>query len=130
VRAVEAAIRPRLVLCASKTSDAAAVVAKPGQLAVIEMPPLSARTDELPRVMHDTASDLVREMGAHASGFTMHDVERLQAMKFSGMADLEDSIRRLIAMRVWGVTAGAKKLGLRHSSLSLWARSKGRKLST
>jgi hypothetical protein len=60
----------------------------------------------------------------------MHDLERLQAMKFSGMASLEGSIRRVIAMRTWGVTAGAKKLGLKHSSLSQWARNKHRKLST
>lgn len=129
VRGVEIAMRPRLVLCASKASDAAAG-AKPGQLAVIEMPPLSARTDEIRRLIHETANDLVREMGAQSSGFTMHDLERLQAIKFSGMADLEDSLRRVIAMRIWGVTAGAKKLGLKHSSLSLWARSKNRKLST
>jgi hypothetical protein len=72
----------------------------------------------------------VQEMGAQSSGFTMHDLERLQSLKFAGMADLEDSLRRVIVMRVWGVTAGAKKLGLKHSSLSTWARSKNRKLST
>jgi hypothetical protein len=130
VHAVEIAARPRLVLCASKASDAAALGAKPGQMAVIAMPPLSARTDETSRLVHETALDLVREMGAQSSGFTMHDLERLQAIRFSGMADLEDSLRRVIAMRIWGVTEGAKKLGLKHSSLSLWARNKGRKLST
>jgi hypothetical protein len=64
------------------------------------------------------------------TGFTMYDLERLQAMRFSGMADLENSIRRVIAMRTWGVTAGARRLGLKHSSLSQWARNKNRKLST
>jgi hypothetical protein len=130
VHAVEITARPRLVLCASKASDAAAVSAKPGRLAVIAMPPLSARTDEILRLVHETAQDIVREMGAPSSGFTMHDLERLQAIKFSGMADLEDSIRRVIVMRTWGVTAGAKKLGLKHSSLSQWARNKNRRLST
>jgi hypothetical protein len=130
VHAVEITVRPRLVLCATKPSDAAGLGAKPGQFAVIAMPPLSARTDEIPRIVHEAAQDLVQEMGAHSSGFTMHDLERLQAIKFDGMADLEDSLRRVIAMRIWGVTAGAQKLGLKHSSLSLWARSKNRKLST
>jgi hypothetical protein len=130
VHAVELTARPRLVLCASKASHAAALGAKPGQFAVIAMPPLSARTDETLRIVHEAGQDLVQEMGAQSSGFTMHDLERLQAIKFSGMADLEDSLRRVIAMRIWGVTVGAKKLGLKHSSLSLWARSKDRKLST
>lgn len=130
VHAVEITARPRLVLCAGKASDAAALGAKPGQLAVIAIPPLSARTDEILRIVHEVGQDLVREMGAQSSGFTMHDLERLQAIKFSGMTDLEDSLRRVIAMRIWGVTAGAKKLGLKHSSLSLWARSKNRRLST
>jgi hypothetical protein len=130
VHAVEITARPRLVLCASKASDAAVLGAKPGQLAVIAMPPLSARSDEILRIVHEAGQDLVQEMGARSSGFTMHDLERLQIIKFSGMADLEDTLRRVIAMRIWGVTIGAKKLGLKHSSLSTWARSKNRKLST
>lgn len=130
VRAVELTARPRLVLCASKASDVAGLGAKPGQLAVIAIPPISARTDEILRIVLDAAQDLVQEMGVHSSGFTMHDLERLQVIKFDGMADLEGTIRRVIAMRIWGVTEGAKKLGLKHSSLSLWTRSKNRKLST
>lgn len=130
VHAVDLPSRPRLVLCASNVGDAAAVSAKPGRMAVIAMPPLLGRPDEISRVVHEVAEEIIREMGAPATGFTMHDRERLQAMKFSGMADLEDSVRRVIAMRVWGVTAGAKKLGLKHSSLSQWARNKNRKLST
>jgi hypothetical protein len=130
VHALEIASRPRLVLCAAKAGDAAALAAKPGRVAVIAMPPLSARTDETARLIHEAAQDLVRELGAESSGFTMHDLERLQSIKFSGMADLEDTLRRVITMRIWGVTLGAKRLGLKHSSLSIWARSKNRKLST
>ena len=130
VRAVEISARPRLVLCASDASDAAAVSVQPGRTAVIAIPPLSARADEISRMVHEAAQDIVGEMGAPCNGFTMHDLERLQAMKFTGMAELEDSIRRVVAMRTWGVTAGAKKLGLKHSSLSQWARNKNRKLCT
>jgi DNA-binding NtrC family response regulator len=94
------------------------------------IPPLGVRGDEIARLVHETAQDLVAEIGAPSSGFTMHDLERLQAIEFAGMADLEDSIRRVIAMRTFGVTAGAKRLGLKHSSLSQWARNKRRRLST
>jgi DNA-binding NtrC family response regulator len=127
---VEITARPRLVLGASETGDAACLGVKPGQLAVISIPSLSARSDEILRVVHEAAQDVVQEMGAQSSGFTMHDLERLQAIKFDGMADLEGTIRRVVALRIWGVSGGAKKLGLKHSSLSLWTRSKDRKLST
>jgi hypothetical protein len=122
--------RPRLVLCASQASDTAAVSAKPGPLAVIAIPPFSARAGEIARLVRETADDLARDMGVVSTGFTRHDLERLQAMRFSGVADLEGSLRRVIAMRTWGVTEGAKRLGMQHSSLSEWARSKKRKLST
>ena len=130
VHALDLVDRPRLVLCASNAGDAAAVSTTSGRRAVISIPPLSARSDEISRLVHEAAQDIVREMGAPSTGFTMHDLERLQALKFSGMADLEDSVRRVVAMRTWGVTAGAKKLGIKHSSLSQWARNKNRKLST
>jgi Inner membrane component of T3SS, cytoplasmic domain len=130
VRAVAPAARPRLVLCARNAGDAAAMSAKTGRVAVIAVPPLSARAEETSRLVHEVSQDVVHEMGVPSTGFTMHDLERLHSMKFSGMADLDDSIRRVIAMRTWGVTAGAKKLGLKHSSLSQWARNKNRKLST
>jgi len=130
VHALEFAGRPRLVLCARNAGDAAAVSTTSGRRAVISMPPLSARTGEISRLVHEAAHDIVGEMDLTSTGFTMHDLERLQAMKFSGMADLEVALRRVIAMRTWGVTAGAKKLGLKHSSLSQWARNKNRRLST
>jgi hypothetical protein len=130
VHAAEITTRPRLVVCASKASETAGLGAEPGQLAVISVPPLSARKDEIGRLIHEVADDIAREMGIQTTGFTMHDLERLQVIKFTGMADLEDSLRRVIAMRIWGLTAGAKRLGLKHSSLSIWARSKKRRLST
>jgi len=63
----------------------------------------SAPTCELR--LHDKAGLLSREhaeLTPEPTGWEIRD-----------MADLEVSIRRIIAMRTWGVTAGAKKLGLR-----------------
>jgi hypothetical protein len=130
VRAMHLVTRPRLIFCARRVGQAAVVSAKAGRSAVIELPPLSKRGDEITRLVHETAQDIVAEVGAPSSGFTMHDLERLQAIKFAGMADLEDSIRRVIAMRTFGVTEGAKRLGIKHSSLSQWARNKKRRLSS
>ncbi|HEX4420821.1 MAG TPA: FHA domain-containing protein [Kofleriaceae bacterium] len=131
VRGTEIAARPRLVLCASTVDEAAtAVGTKPGRSAVIAVPSLATRGEELVRLVRELAQDIAAEMRAASSGFTMHDLERFQAIEFSGMADLEDSIRRVVAIRTWGVTAGAQRLGIKHSSLSQWARNKKRRLST
>lgn len=130
IHATDISTRPRLVLCARTEAQAAAVTAKPGRLAVISIPPLTARADEISRLVHETALDIVGELGAPSTGFSMHDLERLGAIKFLGIADMEDCIRRLITLRTWGVTAGGKRLGLKHSSLSQWARHKNRGLTT
>jgi len=128
VRAVELAARPRLVLCASGDGQAASVGAKPGRSAVIALPPLSSRGGEIARLVHETAQDVAAELGVPPGGCTTRDLERLQLIRFSGMAELEESIRRVIAMRTFGVTAGAKRLGLKHPSLSQWARNRKRRL--
>jgi hypothetical protein len=130
VRGTDSALRPRLVLCARTDRQIAGLGAWPGRTAVVALPPLSARGDEIMRLIHEAAQDIVAEVGAPSTGFTTHDLDRLQEIEFAGMADFEDSLRRIIAMRCWGVKQGARKLGVRHSSLSEWTRSKDRKLST
>src|SRR5689334_3734511 len=91
VRLMQLVTRPRLVFCASGVGQTAVVSAKPGRSAVIALPPLSMRGEEITRLVHETAQDIVAEIGAPSSGFTMHDLEHLQVIKFAGMADLEDS---------------------------------------
>src|SRR5581483_8815010 len=51
VRSIEISARPRLVLCASKPSAVATLSSKPGRLAVISIPHLATRTDEILRVV-------------------------------------------------------------------------------
>ena len=60
----------------------------------------------------------------------MHDLQRFREIEFKSIADIEETVRRVIAMRTWGVTAGAARLGIAHTSLSTWARRPNRKLST
>jgi hypothetical protein len=36
--------------------------------------------------------------------------------------EIEEVARRLVALRNWGVTDGAKRLGITHVALSRWAR--------
>jgi len=122
--------RPRLVLCANKATDAADVSLKLGRSTVITVPPLSMRADELERIVQESAVDAARALGVPATGFTMHDLERLRTIKFKSFAEVTETVRRIIAMRTWGVTAGAARLGITHVSLSQWARRANRRLST
>ena len=42
--------------------------------------------------------------------------------------EIEDAARRLVALRNWGVTEGARRIGITHGALSRWAHR--RKIST
>jgi hypothetical protein len=76
----------------------------------------------------------VPEEDARRNGRHGHSMRRSAASVERGHAAAghasRRTIRRVIAMRTFGVTAGAKRLGLKHSSLSQWARNKKRRLST
>jgi len=122
--------RPRLVLCANKAADVGQATIKLGRSTVITVPPLSMRMDELERIVQEFAVEAARALGAPAPGFTLHDLERLNALEFKSFAEITETVRRIIAMRTWGVTAGAARLGITHVSLSQWARRSNRKLST
>jgi FHA domain-containing protein len=128
VHAIEYAARPQLVVCTENSTSAATIKRSLERPEVISLPPLSSRSNEVERIAHESAADIVRELGAPGPGFSMHDLERLQVIAFDSIEDVEETVRRIVVMRTWGVTAGAAKLGLDHSSLSTWARR--RKLST
>jgi hypothetical protein len=124
------AARPRIVLCASSATEVADLSLKLGRLAMLSLPPLAMRADELERIIQASATDATQALGAPATGFTMHDLERLRAIEFRSFAEIEETVRRIVAMRTWGVTAGAARLGITHASLSTWARRSHRRLST
>jgi FHA domain len=130
LRETEQGTRPQLVLCTRSSSEAAALSVKLGRCAVISLPDLSTRKDELEHVVQESALDIAGELEAPTPGFTMHDLQRFREIEFRSIADIEETVRRVIAMRTWGVTAGAARLGIAHTSLSTWARRPNRKLST
>lgn len=128
VHALARAMRPQLVVCAENSTSAATIKKHLDRPAMISLPPLSLRSNEVERIAHEFGADIATELGAPAPGFSMHDLERLRALEFDSIKDIEETVRRIVVIRTWGVTAGAEKLGLDHSSLSGWARR--RKLST
>lgn len=126
----ERGTRSQLVLCVGSVSEAASMSVKLGRSAMITLPALSARREEIERIVQESAIDIAAEMEAPTPGFTMHDLQRFREIEFKNIAEIEETVRRVIAMRTWGVTAGASRLGITHASLSTWARRPNRKLST
>lgn len=114
--------RTRLLLCARDADDAAAVAIALGRVALIALPPLAARAGEIERIVLESADDAARELGAPAPGFTPHDLDRLGELELESLADIEETVRRIVALRTWGVSNGASRLKISHVSLSRWAR--------
>jgi hypothetical protein len=128
VHATEYVTRPQLVVCTESATSAATIKRNLERPAVISIPSLPSRCDEVERIAHESATDIAKELGTPGPGFNMHDLERLRAIEFASIEDIEETVRRIVVIRTWGVTAGAARLGLDHSSLCSWARR--RKLST
>ena len=98
------------------------------RIATIWIPPLATRASEIDRALEAYGLDAVEELGASHLGFRPRDLELIRANGVSTFEEIEDEARRLVALRIYGVSEGSKRLGLSHSSLSRWA--KGRHLPT
>jgi hypothetical protein len=112
----------RLVVGAERAEDLADLVALLPRSATLQIPPLAERVDELDQMIDSYASDAVAELGAPELGFRPDDVKRIRESGVTTLDELEDVARRLVALRNWGVTGGAARLGINHAALSRWAR--------
>ncbi|HEX5620144.1 MAG TPA: hypothetical protein VFX51_17115 [Solirubrobacteraceae bacterium] len=91
------------------------------RIATLSIPPLTERSDELEPLLEAYGWDAVEELGATCPGFQPGDPEWLRGSGISTLDELEDAARRLVALRNWGVTGGAKRIGITHGALSRWA---------
>jgi len=114
--------RVRLVARADSARSMAELAAMLPRIATISIPPLTEREDELERLLEAYGSDAVAELGASWPGFRSSDPERVLAGGIATLDEIEDAARRLVALRNWGVTDGAKRLKLSPGALSRWAR--------
>lgn len=112
----------RLIICAPSPGDASDAMPLAGRTAIIELPPVASRADEAEQLILAYADDAVAAIGAGSRGFREHELHWLRKVAVDGLADLEEMCRRVVAMRNWGVTAGAERLGITHAALSRWAR--------
>lgn len=117
--------RTRLMLHARTADQAARAAITLARPAIVALPSLRARHTELHRLVEEYADDAAASLRAPAAGFTTHDFERLADLDYRGLADLELTVRRLVALRAWGVSNGAARLGISHVALLRWARRRG-----
>lgn len=120
--------RVRLVACADSAESVAELATMLSRIVMLSIPPLTEREDEIERLLEAYGWDAVEELGASCLGFRSGDPELVRAGGVETLDEIEDAARRLVALRNWGVTGGAKRLRLTHSTLSRWARR--RKLPT
>jgi pSer/pThr/pTyr-binding forkhead associated (FHA) protein len=123
----EPAVSIRLVAGAANAAEPGALAAMLPRVATIAIPPLRERPDEMDALIEAYGRDAVEELGAPALGFRPRDVEwaRLNSSWIATLDEIEDAARRLVAMRNFGVTAGAERLGITHGALSRWAKRRG-----
>lgn len=124
----EAHCRTRLMLHAQGAEDAARAAIALARPAIVALPTLSSRHAEIGRLINACAEDAAASLGAPSPCFTMDDLEVLPRLTYRGLADLELTVRRVVAMRTWGVSNGALRVGIKHASLLEWAHR--RKLKT
>jgi hypothetical protein len=87
----------------------------------IRVPPLSARTSELPRIVEEYALDAIRDLPADMAGLSHVDRDWLIAHSASTLPEIEKGTRRLVAMRQTGsITQAAARLGMSHVALAQW----------
>jgi FHA domain-containing protein len=126
VRETEYVARPQLILCTADATSAATMKKSLERPAVIHVPPLATRSDELEDIFREYAREIVHGEPGAWEPLLMRDLEQLRAQPFrGGLAELEDTALRLVTMRTWGVPVAAAKLGMDQSSLRMWARHRG-----
>ncbi|MEP6864765.1 MAG: FHA domain-containing protein [Deltaproteobacteria bacterium] len=112
--------RGQLVVCAQTRADIAALALE--RVFVMELPMLTTRREEFEQLIHMYIDDAVRDLGADGPALNEHEMTWLRHVPIDSLTELEELARRLVAVRNWGPTAGAQRLGITHVALGKWLR--------
>ncbi len=115
----EPGMRPRITACAPSTIDVPDVMSMLAKAHMIEVPPIASR--DVGAMLDGFAKLAANELGAPGTGFRTHEHNWLDSLAYATLAEVDDTARRIVAMRTWGVSGGAAKLGITHGALSTWA---------
>jgi len=114
--------KARLVVCSPSREDATEAMTQLGRTTVLELPALATRQHEIKRLILDYAEDAVIALRAPSSGFREHELLWLRELQIATLDEIEEVTYRVVALRNWGVTGGAQRLGISHVALSRWAK--------
>lgn len=113
--------RVRLIVAGSSVASFAEVAPLLSQVTTVWIPPLAGRAGEIERLLVSYGDDAAAQLGAPSRAFRPQDPAWLRASGIETLEVAEDAARRLVALRNWGVSGGAERLGLTHGALSRWA---------
>jgi hypothetical protein len=118
-------VRTRLIIMANTAEAAAEVATMIRVVGRINLSPLRDRYDELDRIVEAYARDAAISLGAASPALGPHDVEWIRKDGLETDADLETLVERIVAVRNWGVTEAARRLGMSHGPLSRYMQRHG-----
>ncbi len=108
----------QVVVCGAASYSADPFLILPVPLYV---PPLTARADELPRIIEGYGQDAVAALGARPDAFTAEDQAWIAQNYASTLHEVEKAALRLVALRAAGSISGAAELlGMAPVSLRRW----------
>ena len=114
--------RVRLVLAARTAKSAVAVTSKLFSVMSMTIPALAEREVELDRLLLAYASDAAATLGVPATCLRPQDLGWVRSSGLKNLDEIDEVMTRLVALRNWGVTGGAERLGLTHGALSKYFR--------
>ena len=111
-------VRARLVITANTAEAAAEVATMIRVVGRITLPSLRERAGELDRIVDAYARETAASLGAPGPNLGEHDVDWIRRDNVDTHDDLETLVLRIVAVRNWGVTEAARRLGMSHGALS------------
>lgn len=114
--------RVRLVIGASSPKSAALISTKLRAVGTIEIPSFADRKDEIDQLLLAYAQDAARSLGAPTVALRPQDLSWVRAGSLKNLEEADEVMSRLVAVRNWGVTAGAARLGFTHGAFSKYFR--------
>lgn len=117
--------KTRLVVCCASRDDAMRVAGTLERTAVLDVPPLSHRRDELDRLILEFANDARAVFDAPTTGFRVHELQWLRPVSYRNLDHIAEVTTRVVALRNWGVKEASRRLGISHPALSQWAQRYG-----
>ena len=89
--------RVQLVYCSSKRDSSDGLLSSP-----IDIPPLTRRASELPRIIDEYARDAIAELGATRDAFTKQEHAWVTEHAATSLGEIEKATLRLTAIRMYG----------------------------